>query len=143
MRDIFLTLGTRGIIKPSILVQVFIAFLVVAIYLGYDKFPAKMNVTNIGDSASAASPPESVVDDQRATYILAQHCVVCHAATPTFAGFAAPPAGVLMDELENVVGSAARIRTAVATNYMPLGNVTGMTEVERKDLLNWLDSVSP
>jgi uncharacterized membrane protein len=48
-----------------------------------------------------------------------------------------------MDELENVVGSAARIRTAVATNYMPLGNVTGMTEVERKDLLNWLDSVSP
>ena len=139
----FFNLRHRGIIKPAILVRAFIAFLVAAVYLGYDKFPATMDVADMGDSARGASVPEPVVDDERATYILAQHCVVCHAATPTFAGFAAPPAGVLMDELANVVGSAARIRTAVATNYMPLGNVTGMTEVERKDLLNWLDNVSP
>jgi uncharacterized membrane protein len=139
----FFNLRHRGIIKPSILVQAFIAFLVAAVYLGYDKLPATMDVADLGDSAGGASVPEPVVDDERATYILAQHCVVCHAATPTFAGFAAPPAGVLMDELANVVGSAARIRTAVATNYMPLGNVTGMTDVERKDLLNWLDNVSP
>ena len=139
----FFNLRHRGIIKPSILVQAFIAFLVAAVYLGYDKLPATMDAADMGDSAGGASVPEPVVDDERATYILAQHCVVCHAATPTFAGFAAPPAGVLMDELANVVGSAARIRTSVATNYMPLGNVTGMTEIERKDLLNWLDNVSP
>ncbi len=138
----FFNLRHRGIVKYSILVQSFVAFLVVAVYLGYEKLPAKPEAANAGDGAQSAIVMETIVDDQRATYILAQHCVVCHSATPTFAGFTAPPAGVLMDELENVIGSAARIKTAVATNYMPLGNVTGMTDVERSDLLTWLDGVS-
>ncbi len=139
----FFNLRHRGVIKPSILVHASIAFLVVAAYLGYDKLPSTISDGNIGTSAEATGRLRPVVDDQRATYILAQHCVVCHAAQPTFAGFTAPPAGVLMEELDNVIGSAARIKTAVATNYMPLGNLTGMTEVERQDLLSWLDSVSP
>jgi uncharacterized membrane protein len=138
----FFNLRHRGIVKPSILVQAFLAFLVVAIYLGYEKMPTKMQASALIEGADTGVEIEAVVvNDQRANYILAQHCVVCHSASPTYPGFSAPPAGVLMDEMENVIGSAARMKTAVATKYMPLGNVTGMTKVERDDLLSWLDAV--
>jgi len=135
----FFNLRHRGEVKPMILVRAFIAFLVIAVYLGYEKMPA--DAATGGSIGATGSVMTKVVDDQRATYILTHHCVVCHSATPTFPGFAAPPAGVLMDDMEKVVGSAARMKVAVATNYMPLGNVTGITSEEREDLLTWLDAV--
>ena len=71
--------------------------------------------------------------------ILAQRCAVCHAATPTYAAFTAPPSGVLLDSPEHAIANAAAIeRMAVTTEAMPLGNVTHMTPSERAQLGTWI-----
>ncbi len=71
--------------------------------------------------------------------IVAQRCEVCHAAEPTQPGFAAAPAGVLLDTPENVRANAQRIYgVAVASHAMPLGNITHMTDAERAQLGAWI-----
>jgi uncharacterized membrane protein len=71
--------------------------------------------------------------------IVAQRCAVCHAARPAEPGFAAPPAGVLLDTPEHVKANAQRAYDqAVATHAMPLGNVTHMTDAERATLGAWI-----
>jgi uncharacterized membrane protein len=69
--------------------------------------------------------------------IVNQHCVACHAAKPKFPGFAAPPAGVMLDTEAGITNLGAKIREVVASHYMPLGNVTGMTEEERQLIADW------
>lgn len=71
--------------------------------------------------------------------IVNQHCVACHAAQPVFPGFTAPPAGVMLDTEAGIRNISAKIREVVASHYMPLGNITGMTEKERELMANWLD----
>jgi uncharacterized membrane protein len=71
--------------------------------------------------------------------IIAQRCAVCHAEKPKFAGFQQPPAGVMLDTPERIHAAAPRIQQqAVATQAMPLGNLTQMTPDERALLARWL-----
>jgi uncharacterized membrane protein len=71
--------------------------------------------------------------------VIDRHCVMCHSPSPTHAGFTAPPAGVVFDTPEHIVQFAPRIYAmAVATQTMPLGNETGMTEAERARLGTWI-----
>ena len=71
--------------------------------------------------------------------VVAQRCAACHSATPTMAGFAAAPAGVLLDTPDQIRLLAPRIQAvAVAAQTMPLGNVTGMTPEERELLGRWI-----
>ena len=71
------------------------------------------------------------------TAILRERCVACHAVHPTQPGFAAPPAGIRLDSDAAVLAAAARLKKAVATNYMPLGNLTQMTPDERALIARW------
>jgi len=76
--------------------------------------------------------------------IIAQRCAVCHSAHPTQPGFAAAPAGVLLDTPQHIAGNAQRIyQQAVASQAMPLGNVTGMTKAERMQVAGWIASGAP
>jgi len=70
--------------------------------------------------------------------IVAHRCVPCHAAHPTQPGFAAAPNGVLLDTPANLLAHAAVIAPQVETRAMPIGNLTGMTEPERTQLLDWI-----
>jgi uncharacterized membrane protein len=71
--------------------------------------------------------------------IVRARCAPCHAATPTQAGIAAAPKGVLLDTPAHIVANAAGIRAqAVDTHAMPLGNLTGMTDDERARVAAWL-----
>ena len=71
--------------------------------------------------------------------VVARRCAACHSATPTMAGFAAAPAGVLLDTPDQIHLLAPRIQAvAVAAQTMPLGNVTGMTPEERELLGRWI-----
>lgn len=73
--------------------------------------------------------------------IFAQRCAVCHSAHPTQPGFAAAPAGVLLDTPQHIASNAQRVfQQAVATQAMPLGNVTGMTKAERVQIAGWIAS---
>ena len=82
-----------------------------------------------------------VAPDADIAVILRQRCTSCHAPSPTQPGFASPPAGLALDDMDAVIANAERIYlTTVATSTMPLGNLTGMTETERAVLGMWLES---
>jgi uncharacterized membrane protein len=90
----------------------------------------------------SGSAPGGRVDPGKAVAIVQQRCVPCHSQNPAQEGFDAPPAGVVLEGREQIVDQADAVaEQAVRTKAMPLGNVTGMTDEERKTLGAWLDSV--
>jgi uncharacterized membrane protein len=71
--------------------------------------------------------------------IVQERCAVCHAQKPTFAGFEQPPGGVMLDTPERIRAAAPRIhQQTIATQAMPIGNLTRMTPEERALLGRWL-----
>ncbi|MCL4801058.1 MAG: urate hydroxylase PuuD [Burkholderiales bacterium] len=71
--------------------------------------------------------------------IIAERCAVCHAEKPTYPGFQQPPGGVRLDSPAHIKAAAARIhQQTIATQAMPIGNLTKMTDAERTLLGRWL-----
>ncbi|MDO9323128.1 MAG: urate hydroxylase PuuD [Pseudomonas sp.] len=71
--------------------------------------------------------------------IIQERCSSCHAAKPTSPMFSAAPAGVMFDSAEQISLLAPRIQAqAVATQTMPLGNLTQMTQAERDLIGAWI-----
>ena len=62
-------------------------------------------------------------------------CSTCHAAQPTQQGFAAPPAGIILQTPTDMKKKKKKIVTAVQTGYMPLGNLTKLTDEERQQMV--------
>jgi uncharacterized membrane protein len=82
----------------------------------------------------------AAVSDDQAMAIVGRRCAACHSASPTMEGFSAPPRGIELDRVEQVLAELDRIeRVAIATRVMPLGNRTGMTDEERATLGRWID----
>jgi uncharacterized membrane protein len=75
--------------------------------------------------------------------IVAQRCTSCHSANPTQAGFASAPNGLLLDTPERILAHTDQMRQQIATRAMPLGNITGITEEERTEMLTWIDRGAP
>ena len=76
--------------------------------------------------------------------IVIQRCASCHAQTPTQAGFAVAPKGLMLDTPERIVTGARQIHEqAVATRAMPIGNLTGMTDAERRAIGAWVAAGTP
>ena len=70
--------------------------------------------------------------------VLQARCVSCHAAEPDHPGFAAAPAGVLLDREEAVDLQALIIfNTVIVTQSMPLANATQMSDAERDLIARW------
>ena len=69
--------------------------------------------------------------------VLDQRCVSCHAKTPTYEGFAEAPKGVMLQTPEQVAQHAIKVAETVASGYMPLGNLTGITDQERAAIAIW------
>jgi uncharacterized membrane protein len=71
--------------------------------------------------------------------IIKERCAVCHSEKPSFAGFVQPPGGLMLDTPGQVKAAAPRIhQQTVATQAMPIGNLTKMTDEERALLGKWL-----
>jgi uncharacterized membrane protein len=69
--------------------------------------------------------------------IMQQRCVSCHAEKPTYEGFAQAPKGVMLQTPEQIAANAVMSAQTVASGYMPLGNLTGITEEEREKIAIW------
>ncbi len=69
--------------------------------------------------------------------VLNQRCTACHAAQPTQPGFAQPPKGVMLETVAQIQQHAPKIAETVASGYMPLGNLTGITDEERQLIATW------
>jgi len=66
-----------------------------------------------------------------------QRCVSCHAEKPTYEGFVQAPKGVMLETPEQIGQHAAKIAETIASGYMPLGNLTGITDQEREAIAIW------
>ena len=122
----FFNQRNRGIVDYWILVKAFVAFILLSGALGVERYEQQRTsvAMDVADGAAFA--------------LIDTHCAVCHSQTPTQPGFVVPPAGILMDDRDVILQSAAQMLTAVQTDYMPLGNLTGMTDDERAELVSWL-----
>jgi uncharacterized membrane protein len=69
--------------------------------------------------------------------VLVERCVSCHAAQPTQTGFVQPPKGVVLETPEQIAQNAAKVAETVANRYMPIGNLTQMTDDERALVAAW------
>src|SRR5437667_1312927 len=75
--------------------------------------------------------------------VLNQRCVGCHAAQPTQPGFAQPPKGIVLETNDQVAANAAKIAETVGNRYMPIGNLTQMTDGERAIVTAWFAQGAP
>jgi len=103
------------------------------------------------DAAKAAQAPAATEAPAQATAqaggdafdkihtVIQERCTVCHSSKPTSPLFSAAPAGVMFDTPQQIQAQAARIQAqAVASQIMPLGNITQMTTEERKLVGDWI-----
>jgi uncharacterized membrane protein len=88
----------------------------------------------------SSQPGGAPVAFARIASIVEQRCAPCHSAQPTNESFSTAPAGVVLDTPAQIKARAAAIEEqAVQTKAMPLGNVTGMTDEERRLLGRWIN----
>ena len=111
--------------------------------------PAVAAALLIGLAVAIAPSPSVTSATSPATFarvqpIIQERCTVCHAEKPTFAGFQQPPGGLLLDTPEQIKAAAQRIyQQTIATPAMPIGNLTKMTDEERRLLGAWLAAGAP
>ncbi|MEM8547053.1 MAG: urate hydroxylase PuuD [Pseudomonadota bacterium] len=99
-------------------------------------------------TAASASPTSAVADAPAAvttetiTGIILARCTGCHAAEPTWPGFVAPPAGVILETPADIEHDKDRVyEQTVRLRAMPIGNLTGITDQERELIATWYESL--
>ena len=71
--------------------------------------------------------------------VILTHCTSCHSATPANKDFEEAPGGVIFDNAADIKRRASQILAqTVLSDAMPLGNMTEMSEDERKLLADWV-----
>lgn len=91
--------------------------------------------TGAANEAATEVVPVTASADDAIMNIVHTRCTTCHAAQPTQQGFAAPPAGIILQTPTDMKIHQDKIVTAVQTGYMPLGNLTQLTDAERQQLV--------
>jgi uncharacterized membrane protein len=82
-------------------------------------------------AAAASGAPQPSFD--QVAEIVTTRCSMCHMAEPVWDGFIHAPDDVLLDTPDQIAAHARQITIfAVLTNAMPPGNVTEITEEERR-----------
>lgn len=133
----FFNLKHLGYVKPIILVTSLLGIIVIAVLMS-------ITSTNtgavVGGSAIQTNAENASTDTAKITQLIQVHCTNCHAATPSQPGFAAAPAGLVIDSAAQLAAQKIRALPALHSGYMPLGNFNQMTELERKTLIDWLNA---
>ncbi|MCZ6487661.1 MAG: hypothetical protein O6703_05740, partial [Gammaproteobacteria bacterium] len=83
------------------------------------------------------------ISDSQIQEVINARCTSCHASKPTQAGFAEAPLGLSLETEDQTRINAANIARVVATRYMPIGNLTRMTDAERELVATWYALQSP
>lgn len=133
----FFNLRHRGLIKPHILI--------VAMGLALTLFAAlaweiTLKNTSLNSNTLDRLEPKLTQKNQ-ALGLVTTHCTVCHANTPTYAGFNAPPAGLVFENLEQLKHAKDIVLPAIKSNYMPLANLTQLTDEERQLMIEVLEAL--
>ena len=82
---------------------------------------------------------QEIVTFNEINNIIKYRCGVCHSKKPTFEGFESAPLGIAFDSPYDILYNIKKIKSqAVDSNIMPPGNLTGMTDDERKKINLWI-----
>ncbi|WP_455923591.1 urate hydroxylase PuuD [Pseudomonas putida] len=101
-----------------------------------DEMPAQPAVA---EQPAQASNAASDADFEKVHGVIQERCAVCHSAKPTSPLFSTAPAGIMFDTPQQIQQLAPRIQAqAVASQIMPLGNITQMTQEERNLIGQWI-----
>jgi uncharacterized membrane protein len=116
-------------------------------------WPALLGVLVLAAAAAGLAPraapsmipaaPTPAAQFQAVQHIIVERCVPCHTASPTEPGFSSAPEGLLLDTPEAILSHVSVIAPQVQARTMPIGNLTGMTESERGELLDWIRQGAP
>lgn len=124
----------RGAANPAVLLAGLIAVAGAALLVSPRPAAMPANPAN-APAGSTASPPVRFAD---ARQVIARRCVACHAEHPVQAGFAAAPKGVMLETPEQILRHAAQVHQQTAvTRIMPPGNLSAMTDEERRVIDAW------
>jgi uncharacterized membrane protein len=133
----FFNLKHLGYVKPIILVTSLLGIIVIAVLMSI----TSTNTSAVGGGSAIQKTAETAsIKTAKITQLIQVHCTNCHAATPSQPGFAAAPAGLIIDSATGLAVQKIRALPALQSGYMPLGNFHQMTELERKTLIDWLSA---
>jgi uncharacterized membrane protein len=91
------------------------------------------------DVAAGSAQQQGSDDFAKVSQVIHERCTVCHSAQPSSPMFSAAPAGVMFDTPQQIRQLAPKIHAqSVASQIMPLGNITQMTQDERDLLASWI-----
>ncbi|QEY64051.1 urate hydroxylase PuuD [Metapseudomonas lalkuanensis] len=91
------------------------------------------------ESAAPAQASATGTDFGKVHSVIQERCAVCHSAKPTSPMFTSAPGGVMLDTPQQIQMLAPKIQAqAVASQIMPLGNITQMTQEERDLIGRWI-----
>lgn len=137
----FFNLKHLGYVKPIILVTSLLGIIAIAVIMSMTSVSTSTAIAASTDTSQTNSTlSDAVVDTAKITQLIHVHCTNCHAATPSQPGFAAAPAGLIIDSAAQLAAQKIRTLPALYSGYMPLGNFHQMTDVERKVLIDWLNT---
>jgi uncharacterized membrane protein len=93
-------------------------------------------IVSLPRPAAEIGPPAAFAEVQP---VFKARCQSCHATRPTQEGFAAPPKGVVLETEAELRARAAMINQQVwVTRVMPPGNLTNISEAERRLIARWV-----
>ncbi len=122
----FFNLKHQGIVKPSILISAFVAFILLIIVAKPQPLPA-------------FDSQEHLISDNEAFAIVIERCATCHSRQPTDDIFKVSPGGVYLETGADILRQLDRIEArTLLTHDMPFLNKTEMTLEERSLLSNWI-----
>ena len=125
----FFNLRHQGISRPSILIISSALFVVIA---------------TVGDRLASSSLDagneisSNLLSDQEMMLLVQQHCGNCHANKPSFPGYAVAPGGIVLDSLQALDRYRAATLSSLKSGYMPLGNMQGLTDMQRNEMIHYL-----
>ena len=125
----FFNLRHQGRSRPSIIV--ISASIFVAIAVAGDKLAS-------GPLQTERDLSMDLLSDQEMLTLVEQHCGNCHAKEPTFPGYASPPGGIVLDGLGALEVYRTSSLNSLKSGYMPLGNMQGLTEEKRAEMVRYL-----
>ena len=95
----------------------------------------------VAAAAGCASCDRRTVDYAEARAVVNRRCIECHSEQPTNRAFPIAPKGVILDTAMQMKQYAPRIEARVAVERtMPLANMSGMTDEERRVLGRWVEA---
>lgn len=134
----YFNLRNRGSHQPWLIPGAVAALVALAIVATPGRHAAEPTADQQAATANTSAMKPVAFTDVHA--VIASRCTGCHSQRPTIEGFEQPPKGVVLEDPAQIAAHAQAIYAqAVATEAMPVGNLTEMTAQERALLGRWID----